>query len=342
MNESPIAQFQATEVEPRLANLAYVLNTTGLYTALRHDERFQSARAAGIGAANSLLSNYLNGKVHDSLNIIEKIGFDPFGRVARRKKYAAAAVGVANFTLQVGTDLLLYRLEQHAKRQSVQELASWIGYVHGAEPTPRMLAHLARQEHELGLGNNTQAVAHFESAIGQRLSALSRPANPKARYSMLLDVAAVVDTKEPATSGRLEQLAAYAGIADADVESAVADFDETNEVESDVAGVTAGILPLSFQDFFAHAEGAMAAAHATLDNDPFAATRAKRREIVKNVGVPAALATLTFFTGGVGDFLLVAAAPIVHAAIGKPDNVETMLRVSKALRSGLGTAKSQK
>lgn len=337
-----LTQIDATTaaIEGRMSRLAAVMNSTGLYTALRHDEHFKAARNAGMSFATQVLSGVANSRVHDSLNIVEKFGFDPFGRVARRKQYAAAAVGVANFSMQVGLDLFLYSQEQNAKRQSLLDLAAWMGFAHGAEPTLRMVAHVARVAAEMQLADiGGDFSRHFEPAVGHRVVSLPRPSDRRRLVAMLMDVAAVVDTKEPQTNERLKELTAYAGYAEGHVQDAVADFDEVNELSSDVAGVTGGVVGTALKDMFGHAHAATAAAEAAFQHDPFAETRRKRREVVQKVGVTAGLAALTYFTGPVGDFLLVAAAPVVNAAVGGPDDVQAMLRISKTLRHGLGLAK---
>ena len=320
-----------------MSRLAAVMNATGLYTALRHDERFRSGREAGLKLVNGVLSHVGNAAVHDSLNLIEKIGFDPFGRVARKKTYAATAAGVAQFGLQAGLDLFLYSQEQREKKQSLKEMAAWMGFAHGAEPTLRMLAYGVRVASDMRLDEAGEDFARsFESAVGQRVVRLPRPPERRRLMAMLMDVAAVVDTKDPTVNGRLKELSAYAGYDECDIDAAVSDFDEVNELSSNVAGFAGGVIESALQDMFTYAREAQAAAETTFSQDPFAAMRQKRREVVKAVGINSGMAALTFFTGPVGDVLLVAAAPVVNAAVGSPQDVQSMLKISKSLRQGLG------
>ncbi len=322
-------------VERKVSALAYTLNSTGFGHALRHDERLQAARAQGVTAATQLMAEFANGRVHNSLSLIEKLGFDPFGRVAQRKRYAAAAVGVAQFSLQMGIDLLVHHLDQRVKRQAVANYASWLGFAHGAPATARMAASIARQEHEMGLAASPQAIGAFEAGVGAGIAALPRPQDRQTRFATLLEVAGAVDTTNGEVAGRLAQLASLSGVPDGLVDSAIEDFNAENEVESDVVGLAGSTVALSLQDVFSHAGAAYGAATATFENDPFAALRAERRNTVKSVGPTVAMAGLTFLTGGIGDFLLVAAAPVVHAAIGSPDDVRQMLRVARTLRANL-------
>jgi hypothetical protein len=324
-------------VERRMSTLATVLNTTGLYTALRHDERFQAARHAGVELLTAGMAGFANARVHESLNVIEKIGFDPLGRVARRKQYAAVAVGVGQFGLQVGIDIALRKAQERSVRQGVRDLASWMGFVHGESATLRMQASLAAALTTTGVPD-PDILGYYERGVGCSLPALPRPSDRRQLHSMLLDVAAVTDTKVPQKAARLQQLASLAGVTDKDVEVAVEDFDETNEFSSDVAGLSGDVIKDHLGDIFTALSGARQAAVGAYENDPYAAMRTKRRELVTKLGVPVAMAGLTYFTGGVGDFLLVAAAPVVNSAIGNKDSVETMLRISKALRTATAAA----
>ena len=118
-------------IEQRISRLAAVMNATGYFSAMRHDPRFIQAREAGIGVASDLLAYVLNERVHVSGNVVERLGFDPFDRIRARKRYAAAAVGVAEFGMRAAADYLMWRAERSAKEGSLVDAAAWEGFVNG-------------------------------------------------------------------------------------------------------------------------------------------------------------------------------------------------------------------
>ena len=178
----------------------------------------------------------------------------------------------------------------------------------------------------------------FEQGASLTVSRLPRLSDPRIRIAVLMDVAALVDTKCIATNGRLKELAEFAGLHGAEVDDAVHDFDEVNELTSDASGLAGGLAAWSLSDMFSHVHQAQAAAVAAFENDPFAVQRQKRRALVTKSAVAVGTAALTFFTGGVGDFLLVAAAPIVHATLGNPRDVQSIVKVSKAMKAAAAGA----
>lgn len=72
----------------------------------------------------------------------------------------------------------------------------------------------------------------------------------------------------------------------------------------------------------------------SFENDPFAIERQKNMEIISEAKkfTPLILGGLSFFTGEIGDFLLISATPIINRLINDEIDIDKAVEISKRLK----------
>ncbi len=332
----PLVPTQARRVvDLRVASLATALNTTGIYNALRMDPAFQSAKEQFATFVSGFVEHQHNQAFHNSLNFFQKLGFVDQQKLTNHQRMVGVTKGVSAFLAQAGPDLAIWLLQRQQSKAAVATFVQWAGFVARTDEL-RIRAHARRAAGDVGLAwSEDDHRRYIEDGACTSSAGLRPERDPQLAYVLFNAVLQAVDTSSPDVRSRAMELAMLCGLSPDDAEVRCDAAQQDAEFISDVTGTVGFAIPALMLDLVADAKKAAQSAEYVLENDVFHATREHRKKIVMNVGVPIALGALTVYTGGVGDALIAAGAPMVASLINDERAVAKSLEISKRLRKGV-------
>ncbi len=342
-----IPKGQQEVVTDNFIDFREVLNTTGLYYYLKNDTRYDQLKNHVATVLTGLLENKLNQEFHDSLNIIQKLGFFTNNRYQRhmatvglKKEVLAGGIYGILTLLPAAVDYLTKRIQE---KQMKEFVIGWLAYINKDNSSAVRFAadrfYRKMLKEDFNLKQYNRIYENCMSVDKKPIMHDSFRMKPQALYSYIVSAS---DIESDDVRSRALEFGDYLNIQTESLEDTLALCKDSAEVISDLSTFTSISLSDLFSDIVKSAEHAKQYSEYCIDNDPNAKQREKNKKLVLKGGATITAAALTVFTGPVGDAVLVAGYGIVNSLINEELDFKQGAEIGKRLKSVIKQNPSQK
>jgi len=342
-----IPRGQQEIVTDNFIDLREVLNTTGLYYYLKSDPRYDQVKSHIASYFTGLFERKLNQDFHNSLSIIQQLGFFTSTKYQRhmvavglKKEVLAGGIYGILTILPAAIDYIAKTIQTNKLKEFV---IGWLAYINKDDSTAvrfaadRFYRKILKEDF-----NQKQFIRIYENCMSVDKKPIMHDSfkkNPQALYSYIVSAS---DIENDDVRNRALEFGDYLDIQTESLEDTMALCKDSAEVLSNLSTFTSYSLSELFSDIVKSAEHAKQYAEYCIDNDPNALQRVRNKKLVLKGGALIAATALTVFTGPVGDAVLVAGSGIVNSLINEELDFKKGAEIGKRLRNAIDRNPIQK
>jgi len=322
-----VAQKSNLDFSDNLLQSLDHITATNIYSFLKRTDQYQNGKQHLADYLSGLYQRNANEKFHDSLSWFEKIGFltatkqqKHMNRVKLKTKFVDAGVPIAIDLTLIAVQALVQHVE---KKKLFESFVSMLAFVNQKDGTllQARAACLARR-----IGWNFKFDEYrsiFEEYAGGQVGQIplrGQLADEPGKFATI--VLSSCDQDDDMVRQRAGELCIFLGFSENDADEIMGDLRTNTELFSDVVGFTGFSAVEIFGDLFANLPRASEAGSFSLEHDPYQKIRQRRKNLIVKTVTTGTLASLTLFTGPVGDLLIAASLPAVNSMLTNQAKIE--------------------
>ncbi len=304
------------------ANAVDVLNITGFYNISKENNEYQRIKN---DLANLIANSYekkANKDFHNSLNFFQKNGYFVNSIYNDHVKKVGFTKGTIELFTRTSMDIAPLIYDSYLLKRKNNKIADfitgWLGYINRSNS---MLISYRVKEQFIKLNKKFNS-QRFEEEFYKFADDLASD------FPVIKDISiyeknrlhdfiiSLCDLSKPDVFDRAQNFCnIFLNIPYTNAKQRIYEINENQEYVSDLTSVTGICINDLFSDLINNINISKQYAYYSIENDSFASIRNERKQIIdKSIkeATPIGLASLTFFTGPVGDALLTLAAPSIN------------------------------
>lgn len=339
-NFSLVSQKVQNSVSTFYLNLSDILNSTGLYNFLKENDLYQKTKHELSNFLVSSVERSFNERFHNSLNIFEKIGFLSDTKWQAHQRKVGLTKGLTAFTTTTILDLapaLYDYIYQEKKFDNIIEfLIGWMAYINQQNSViiqKRVSQFFRAHKREFPISRFQELFQRYSTLKSISFPDLSFD-NQDVKYQLFHLILSSSDLQDLKILARAKECGNYLDIPTTQVDEILKNVFENQTIISDIIKFSGFSIPSLFEDLSQNIQHARECGVYSFENDPFAIERQKNMEIISEAKkfTPLILGGLSFFTGEIGDFLLISATPIINRLINDEIDIDKAVEISKRLK----------
>ncbi len=286
-----------------------IASNNSIAQMLRDSAMFDAVSKQMIGLFTDLIEHRANKNFHENLSFLQRQGIIPVSKekLLSHKAIVDGQTLAASLLLQVGIRTVLYSLELFEKKREFEKLteavAAGIAFLIGEYTLPAQnVLRKIHRENFIDFDNN-KLKKKYEKYIGSEIGKLPTPRSSDINTlrDVYISILTAADLEDEAVFRKAQDLGQIYGFGSREIEEIVLACKGGTNVESDLSGLVAVSLNSILADLASSIEYAKSCARYSIDNDPYATLREKRRHIIMNSAINAA----EVIPGGAAAFALI-------------------------------------
>lgn len=323
------------------ANTVDLLNITGLYNTVKNHDQYEELKN---DLAKFLSNSYeikKNKDFHNSLNIFQKNGYFYESIYEEHIKKMGVSKGLIELITRETIDIAPIIYDSYLKKRENDKLTKfiigWLGYINRSNNTLisfRVKELFARFNKKFNFEKFEYEFYKYADDFAVDLPVLSNlSVYEKNRIHDF--IISISDLSNPDTSKRAKDFSnLFLNIHYDQADKRISDIHQNQEYLSDIVSFSGISIKDILGDLANNIEVSKQSAYYSIENDPFAIKREHNKEIISQsikYGTPIGLASLTFFTGPIGDALLTLSAPAINKLLNPEIDINKTIEIRKRL-----------
>lgn len=335
-----ITEKEKDLVSSYFLNITDILNSTGLYNFLRESDLFQKGKRELADFLVGFVERNQNQRFHESLNLFEKFGFLSNQKWQDHQRRVGLLKGMASFSantiLDLGPLLFDYFYQQQSAKKKIEFLIGWLAYIN-----QRNSVLIQKRVIQFCNALKTEFNAKRYRELFEEYSLQSTPVFPvlenadeNAKFQIFQIILSVSDLEKSTVKKRANDLGNFLELSESEILNALSNTTDNQKFISDISKFSGFSINTILQDLAKNIEHAKQCGIYTFENDPYFEERKRNKEILLEVGkmTPMLFGGLSFFTGEIGDFLLISSLPIINKLLNSEINIDKTIEISKRLK----------
>ena len=264
-----------------------IVSGNGFTQILRDSGAFDAVSRQLAELVANLVEGKMNARFHENLSFLQRAGIFPVSRQRQEENVDPTKIlkGTAALLVLLGAHAALYSLDYYSMKRKFEKLAecvaSGLAYVMTEYSLPAHNVIRKIYNDNFIEFNSDKAKASFEKFVGLNIGKIPFPPAKEndIHRDIYINIMLAADLEDGAVVRRAQDLGQLYGLGSNEIDNLITACKDGTASESDLSGIVAISLNNVLADIAKSVDYARSCAQYTIENDPYASLREKRRKL---------------------------------------------------------------